>query len=90
MVSDSSLEELHDFAAALEIPLRGFHGDHYDVPSYIREVAITRGAHEVTSRQLLMAIRAAGLRLTAAQRRAYKNNAEDDQGSGEPARDRGQ
>ena len=32
LVSDASLDELHEFAAAHDIPRRGFQGDHYDVP----------------------------------------------------------
>ncbi|MBO9705640.1 MAG: DUF4031 domain-containing protein, partial [Arthrobacter sp.] len=31
LVSDASLEELHAFAAAADIPERAFDGDHYDV-----------------------------------------------------------
>ena len=37
MVSDVSLDELHAFAATLEIPQRGFHRDHYDLPETYRE-----------------------------------------------------
>ena len=32
LVSDTSLEELHSFAASQGIPRRGFDLDHYDVP----------------------------------------------------------
>jgi hypothetical protein len=32
MVSDVSPAELHDFAAALGVPRRGFDRDHYDLP----------------------------------------------------------
>ena len=32
MVSDASLDELHDFAQPLGIPRRAFQGDHYDIP----------------------------------------------------------
>ena len=63
MVSDVSLEELHAFAALLEIPERGFHRDHYDLPETYREQAIALGAVEVTSRELLRRMRAAGLRV---------------------------
>ena len=63
MVSDSSLDELHVFAALLEIPQRGFHRDHYDLPETYREQAIALGAIEVTSRDLLQRMRAAGLRV---------------------------
>ena len=63
MVSDVSLEELHAFAALLEIPERGFHRDHYDLPEAYREQAVELGATEVTSRELLHRMRAAGLRV---------------------------
>ena len=63
MVSDVSLDELHAFAAELEIPQRGFHRDHYDLPDTYREQAIALGALEVTSRELLHRMRAAGLRV---------------------------
>lgn len=90
MVSDVSLEELHEFAQSLEISKRGFHGDHYDVPLHIREMAVSRGALEVTSRELLRALNGAGLRVTARERRDYKNEADANHGSGASVSDRGQ
>jgi hypothetical protein len=63
MVSDVSLDELHAFAATLDIPRRGFHRDHYDLPDTYREQAVALGAVEVTSRELLRRMRAAGLRV---------------------------
>lgn len=62
MVSDTSLEELHTFAAALGIPERGFEGDHYDIPESHRDAAISAGALEVSSRQLVNALYLAGMR----------------------------
>lgn len=73
MVSDESLRELHAFAQQLGMPERAFHGDHYDVPAHVREKAIGHGAVAVTSRELVKALTQAGLRLSAAQRRAYKH-----------------
>jgi hypothetical protein len=70
LVSDASLEELHAFAAAVGIPRRVFQGDHYDVPEEYRDAMIVAGAVEVESRELLRRLRAGGLRLTPAQRRA--------------------
>ena len=70
MVSDTSLEELHDFAASVGIPRRGFQGDHYDVPEEHRPVMVAAGAVEVGSRELLRRLRGAGLRVSPAQRRA--------------------
>ena len=70
LVSDESLDELHAFAAANGIPRRGFQGDHYDVPEEYRDVMIDGGAMVVESRELLRRLKAAGLRLTPAQRRS--------------------
>jgi predicted HAD superfamily phosphohydrolase len=62
LVSDTSYEELHAFAEQLGIPRRAFQGDHYDVPEAVREEALALGAVPVTSRQVVEALRAAGLR----------------------------
>lgn len=62
LVSDTSYDELHAFAAQLGIPRRAFQGDHYDVPETLREEALALGAVAVTSRQLVNALKAAGLR----------------------------
>jgi Protein of unknown function (DUF4031) len=70
LVSDASLGELHEFADAVGIPRRVFQGDHYDVPEEHRDAIVAAGAVEVTSRELLRRLRAAGLRVTPAQRRA--------------------
>lgn len=70
LVSDSSLDELHGFAESVRIPRRGFQGDHYDVPEEYRDAMIAAGAVEVESRELVRRLRAAGLRLSPAQRRA--------------------
>mgnify|MGYP000893499167 CR=1 FL=1 len=70
LVSDRSLDELHEFAEAAGIPRRGFHGDHYDVPQEYYDEMVTRGAVPTTSRELVRRLREAGLRLSPAQRRA--------------------
>jgi predicted HAD superfamily phosphohydrolase len=62
LVSDTSYDELHAFAARLGIPRHAFQGDHYDVPEALREEALARGAVAVTSRQVVNALKAAGLR----------------------------
>jgi Protein of unknown function (DUF4031) len=62
LVSDSSTEELHAFAARLGLPRRGFQGDHYDVPTEVREAALTLGAEAVSVRELLARLTQAGLR----------------------------
>jgi hypothetical protein len=76
-VSDTSLEELHAFEAALAVPRRlRFHNDHYDVPERVWQLAVDAGAEVVTTHELVRRIRAAGLRArptsagTAPRRRA--------------------
>lgn len=69
LVSDRDLDELHAFAAANGIPARGFQGDHYDVPEEYRSELIAAGAVEVESRELVRRLKAAGLRLSPAERR---------------------
>ncbi|MCU4184295.1 DUF4031 domain-containing protein [Acidiferrimicrobium sp. IK] len=64
LVSDESYDELHLFAARLWIPRRAFQGDHYDIPSELRQVAIGLGAAAVDSRELVVRLKAAGLRRT--------------------------
>jgi 8-oxo-dGTP pyrophosphatase MutT (NUDIX family) len=76
IVSDDSLDELHVFAQGLGIPRRGFHGDHYDLPEEYYEDALAAGAVPVSSRELLVRLRASGLRLPPARRRAVLDEAE--------------
>lgn len=70
LVSDESLDELHAFADSVDMPRRAFQGDHYDVPEEHRADMVIAGAREVESRELVRRLRAAGLRLSPAQRRA--------------------
>jgi hypothetical protein len=70
LVSDRDLQELHDFAEALGIPRRGFHGDHYDVPEEYYQHVVESGAVPTTSRELVRRLQASGLRLSPAQRRS--------------------
>jgi hypothetical protein len=62
LVSDSSTEELHAFAALLGVPERAFDRDHYDVPESVYERALLLGAEAVSSRELLARLIASGLR----------------------------
>jgi len=62
LVSDVSYEELHDFAARLGVPARGFESDHYDIPSEMVPKAIAAGAVQVTSREIVRRLLASGLR----------------------------
>ena len=68
MISDTSVAELKEFASELGLPDRGFQGDHFDVPDHMREIAITAGAIEVSSREILMALYRAGIRKPPNQR----------------------
>jgi hypothetical protein len=62
MVSDVSYDELHDFAAGLGVPRRGFDRDHYDIPAHLHPAALDAGATLVSSKELVTRLRAAGLR----------------------------
>jgi hypothetical protein len=63
MVSDVSLDELHEFAQRLGIPERGCDRDHYDIPEQLQQRAVEEGAVMVSSRELMERLRAAGLRV---------------------------
>ncbi len=62
LASDTCFDEAHDFAAAHGIPARGWDRDHYDVPAEVYETLVALGAVPVSSRELVAALRAAGLR----------------------------
>ncbi|GAA2483771.1 DUF4031 domain-containing protein [Streptomyces gobitricini] len=62
MVSDTSYDELHAFAARIGAPPRAFDRDHYDVPSERYADAVAAGAVEVRSRELVRRLRESGLR----------------------------
>lgn len=62
LASDTSYEELHEFAARLGVPERGFDGDHYDIPAEYYDDAVAAGAEPVRSRELVARLTAAGLR----------------------------
>lgn len=62
LVSDTDLAELHDFTHRLGVPYLAFQGDHYDIHTDLRSEAIRRGAEPVPGRELVVALRAAGLR----------------------------
>ena len=62
MVSDASYDELHEFAARLGVPRRGFDRDHYDIPAHLHEAAVAAGAVLVSSKELVSRLSAAGLR----------------------------
>ena len=66
MVSDSSLEELHNFAEHLGLRREQFqeHGrlPHYDLKPVVREKAMSLGAEAVSSKELFRRGREAFLR----------------------------
>ncbi|WP_426299986.1 DUF4031 domain-containing protein [Arthrobacter sp. R-11] len=68
LVSDTSLEELHAFAAAAGVPERAFDGDHYDVPERRYADLLAAGAIAVEARVLVRKLIASGLRIPARQR----------------------
>ncbi|WP_069817335.1 DUF4031 domain-containing protein [Streptomyces sp. TP-A0874] len=62
LISDRSFGELHAFAAQLGVPPRAFERDHYDLPSEWYAPAVTAGAVEIGSKELVRLLHAAGLR----------------------------
>ena len=69
IVSDTSLEELHEFAAAAGIPARGFDRDHYDVPARSWHELVALGAQPVGVREFVRRLEASGLRVPQRDRR---------------------
>ncbi|QIK64356.1 DUF4031 domain-containing protein [Leucobacter viscericola] len=70
LVSDTSYDELHAFAARLNIPRRGFDLDHYDVPASLHERAVQLGALPVSGRDIVHRLQGAGLRVRQVDRQA--------------------
>jgi predicted metal-dependent HD superfamily phosphohydrolase len=70
LVSDTSLAELHAFAAAAGIPERAFDGDHYDVAEARYGSLVAAGAVPVEGRVLVRKLIASGLRIPARRRSA--------------------
>ena len=62
LISDTSYEELHAFAARLRLPRRAFDSDHYDLVSDRFDAARRAGAQVVTSREIVALLHSAGLR----------------------------
>lgn len=63
LVSDTSFEELHDFAARIGLPRAAFDGDHYDISQQRFGVCVAAGAQPVTGVELAKRMNASGLRL---------------------------
>ena len=64
LVSDASYDELHAFAAAQDIPRRGFDHDHYDVPESRWHDLVAAGAQPVTGLDLARRLEHSGLRVS--------------------------
>jgi len=72
LASDTSYDELHRFAQGLGIPQRGFDRDHYDIPAERYDSVVAAGAQPVSSRELIVRLRTAGLRRRKAEMLAPK------------------
>ncbi|WP_210506087.1 DUF4031 domain-containing protein [Naasia sp. SYSU D00057] len=68
LVSDTSLEELHAFARANDVPRRSFDLDHYDVPEHRVAELVAAGAQPVSGHELVSRLIASGLRVRARDR----------------------
>ena len=68
LVSDESLAELHEFAAAVGLPRRSFDLDHYDVPVDRYDELVAAGALAVSYRDLVVRLRDSGLRVRGRDR----------------------
>ncbi len=76
LISDVSLDELHEFAARQGVPRRGFERDHYDVPAEAHDRLVAAGAVPVSSREVVARLSDNGLRrrkAVAPARRAVGN-----------------
>lgn len=71
LISDSSLDELHTFAAGMGIPRRSFDHDHYDVPLERYDELVAAGALPATMREIVLALRTSGLRVAARDRTGH-------------------
>ncbi|MFF5981106.1 DUF4031 domain-containing protein [Streptomyces olindensis] len=76
LISDVSYDELHTFAARLAVPRRAFERDHYDIPAQRYAEVVAAGAVQVSSREVVRLLHAAGLR-----RPKGRHQARDSRGS---------
>jgi len=68
LISDASLAELHEFAAAAGISERAFDRDHYDVPAHLYDELVQAGAKELSGAELTRTLIASGLRIPLKER----------------------
>lgn len=72
LISDTSLEELHELAARAGLPPRAFDLDHYDWPDSARESLAEAGARFVADGELTRILLASGLRVKLRDRPAAR------------------
>lgn len=72
LISDVSLEELHEVAARAGLPPRSFDLDHYDWPAAAREALVEAGVHFVRDGELTRILIASGLRIKLRDRPAAR------------------
>ncbi|WP_104086251.1 DUF4031 domain-containing protein [Arthrobacter sp. GMC3] len=68
LISDTSVSELHAFAAAAGVTKRAFDLDHYDVPERIYADLVAAGAVPISGKDLVRVLVASGLRIKAKHR----------------------
>ena len=68
LISDTSVSELHDFAAANGISKRAFDLDHYDVPQRLYKKLVAAGAAPLSGKELARTLITSGLRIRAKYR----------------------
>ncbi|HJB10385.1 MAG TPA: DUF4031 domain-containing protein [Candidatus Brachybacterium merdavium] len=72
LISDTSLEELHDAAASAGLPPRSFDLDHYDWPEQARGQLEAAGVQMVDNRRLTRILIGSGLRIPLVDRPAAR------------------
>lgn len=72
LISDTSLEELHEAAARAGLPPRSFDLDHYDWPISARQRLVDAGIEFVGDRELTRILIASGLRIRLLDRPAAR------------------
>ncbi|WP_181954212.1 DUF4031 domain-containing protein [Kocuria coralli] len=68
LVSDTSLDELHEAAQRIGVSRRAFDRDHYDLPRERYDDAVAAGAIPVDGKELVRVLVASGLRIPAVRR----------------------
>ena len=78
LISNETYFELHSFAEKIGLRRMSFQGDHYDISSQTRDIAIKNGAKPVDGRELITSLKEAGLRLSPSERPGKWEQIEDD------------